>query len=271
MSSSLPIPEITQLEKCLNSQLSKQQHEKLQALIQSAVTSGRANSDDREPTRRTVSINTSLMWEILDYTLAGRNHRPTTSSSSSSASASGSGFMSSPKLFHPSLFPNTRATSNHGHTVVETQIFHVPAGEPDTSDGGQAMPPYAGRAINNDNRNDNNNVNDDDDDDDTDPLQHQAQNQNDDQTAEDATTPTPTIIHTYTPSSSAATAAAQRAQMQYPPLVELANSPWAFSGNLSVLDGGNGNGGVGTSSRDPFLQFQDIGSPFLGLWEVGSL
>lgn len=204
------------------------------------------------------------MWEILDYPSAGRNHRRTTHSSSA-PSASGSGSISSPKLFHPSLFPNTRATTNQGHTVVETQIFHVPAGEPDTSDGGQVMPPYAGHAIN-----DNGDNNAEDDEDDTDPIQNQDQNQ-DEAVEDDNTAPTPTGTHTYTPSSSAATAAAQRAQMQYPPLAELANSPWAFSGNLSVLDGGGGGNGGGTSSRDPFLQFQDIGSPFLGLWEVGSL
>jgi hypothetical protein len=238
------------------------------------VTSGRPDAEDREPTRRTVSINTSLMWEILDYTFAGHNHGPTYSTSSSSASPS-------PNLFHDSLFPITRATTNQSHTVVETQIFHVPAGEPDTSDGGQAMPPYAGHAINSSSDNNNNNsaededVDEDDADADADTSIHNqlttrpGQQQQQDQGVEDDTTPTNTPgSSSVAAAAAAAAAAAQRVQMQYPPLAELANSPWAFSGNLSVIDGG---GGGGSTSRDPFFQFQDIGSPFLGLWEVGSL
>lgn len=197
------------------------------------------------------------MWEILDHTSAGHIHEPSHSSPSNS--------IHSPRLFHESLFPTTRATRDQSQTVVETQIFHVPAGEPDTSDGGQAMPPYAGHAINNINSN---GVNRDLDNNTTVTPMHNRQTTSTPQQppsqtiGEDNTTPT----NTPGSSATATTAAAQRAQMQYPTLAELANSPWTLSGNLSVLDGGGSN-----TSRDPFLQFQDIGSPFLGLWEVGSL
>src|SRR3954462_3439689 len=84
------------------------------------------------------------MWEILDYTIATSSHKPTYQSPSAHSTHS-------PKLFHESLFPAVRTTPDDSQTVVETQIFHVPAAEPDTSDGGQAMPPYAGHAINSNN------------------------------------------------------------------------------------------------------------------------
>ena len=145
------------------------------------------------------------MWEILDYTFPGK-----------SANSYCQG------LFHESLCRNTENANEKGHTV-ETQIFHNSTREPDTSDGGQALPPYA-----------------------DDPV-----NQNANQSGGDASQQGEAID----------SLTAERVQMQYLPLAEVANSPWTFTGNPSMMD----------ITRDPFFQFQDQGSPFFGLWEVGNL
>ena len=145
------------------------------------------------------------MWEILDYTFPGK-----------SPNSSGHG------LFHESLCPNAENANEKGDTV-ETQIFHNSTREPDTSDGGQALPPYADHPVN------------------------RSADRSSGNTSRQGE-----VIDS---------SASDRVQMQYPPLAEVANSPWTFTGNPSIMD----------ITRDPFFQFQDQGSPFFGLWEVGNL
>ncbi|KAJ5298101.1 hypothetical protein N7508_008350, partial [Penicillium antarcticum] len=75
--------------------------------------------------RRTISINTALMWDILLQT-----------SPRSSSNSSGAG------LFDASFFQDAEEANNEKETV-ETEIFHHSTRTVDTSDGGQALPPYS--------------------------------------------------------------------------------------------------------------------------------
>ncbi|KAJ9199138.1 transcriptional regulator family: Fungal Specific TF [Paecilomyces variotii] len=103
-------------------------YERLDTLIQSALGSG-GQSAAHDASCRTVSIKTALMWDILDYTCPHRgSHRP------------GRG------LFDPSLVQDQNNESDDEQTV-ETQIFHRPTAEADTSNGGQELPPYSDRAM----------------------------------------------------------------------------------------------------------------------------
>lgn len=69
------------------------------------------------------------MWDILDYTCPYRDsQRP------------GRG------LFDPSFVQDTNDEFDDEQTV-ETQIFHRPTAEADTSNGGQELPPYSDRVI----------------------------------------------------------------------------------------------------------------------------
>ncbi|KIX08585.1 uncharacterized protein Z518_03241 [Rhinocladiella mackenziei CBS 650.93] len=103
--------------------------EKLQTLIHSAFPFNRSDREE-EISRGTISINTRLMWEILQYDFAGKDsHLP------------GHG------LFHESLYQDNDDSDHEEHTV-ETQIFHNPTTEVDMSTGGQALPPYSGHPAN---------------------------------------------------------------------------------------------------------------------------
>ncbi|RFU26534.1 hypothetical protein B7463_g9796, partial [Scytalidium lignicola] len=103
-------------------------HEKLAELVQSAFNSNK-QSGDQEGNFRTVSINIALMWDILDYASLGR--RP---------QKSGRG------IFDPTFVQEKDEEEEDEHTV-ETQIFHRPMAEVDTSNGGQELPPYSDLAV----------------------------------------------------------------------------------------------------------------------------
>ncbi|KAJ5630954.1 uncharacterized protein N7484_011054 [Penicillium longicatenatum] len=98
-------------------------HQKVQDLIQSAFAVSPRSSHHRQ-TRRTLSIDTALMWDILCH-----------SSSKASFDPPGDG------LFDASFTPPPSKTLDR--VTVETEIFHHSARAVDTSDGGQALPPYS--------------------------------------------------------------------------------------------------------------------------------
>lgn len=75
--------------------------------------------------RRTLSIDTALMWDILCHTAPTTQYSPP-----------GDG------LFDPSFLRPT-AQKRPEEVTVETEIFHHSARAVDTSDGGQALPPYS--------------------------------------------------------------------------------------------------------------------------------
>ena len=100
------------------------QYQKVQALIQSAFAASPGSSNSREP-RRTISIDTALMWDILLQT-----------SPQAPSGSTGRG------LFDPSFF-DTPGDKHAEKVTVETEIFHHSTRTVDTSDGGQAMPPYS--------------------------------------------------------------------------------------------------------------------------------
>ena len=100
------------------------QYQKIQRLIQSAFAVSLHSSDHRLP-RRTLSIDTALMWDILC-------HRSTEASST----VSRDDLFDASFLQPPIQKPPEQAT-------VETEIFHHSARAVDTSDGGQALPPYS--------------------------------------------------------------------------------------------------------------------------------
>lgn len=77
--------------------------------------------------RRTLSIDTGLMWDILC-------HKSTNRSLASPAEG----------LFDPS-FLQPPVYKEPGQETVETEIFHHSVKAVDTSDGGQALPPYSSR------------------------------------------------------------------------------------------------------------------------------
>lgn len=122
------------------------QYDRLDLLVQSALKS-ESQRESEHSVRRTVSINTALMWDILDHTC--------TKGTSSGPSGRG--------IFDPTFVQDkspSRVTLQKRHKrninehsdgsdddVVETQIFHHPnpATDVDTSNGGQEFPPYARR------------------------------------------------------------------------------------------------------------------------------
>lgn len=95
-------------------------------LVQSAFAVSPSSSRGNPP-RRTLSIDTELMWEILC-------HKSTNASVNSPTGG----------LFEPS-FLKPLTTKEPNHVTVETEIFHRSARAVDTSDGGQALPPYSSR------------------------------------------------------------------------------------------------------------------------------
>ncbi|KAJ5777681.1 hypothetical protein N7520_000927 [Penicillium odoratum] len=97
-------------------------HQKVQGLIHSAFAVSPHASHHRLA-RRTLSIDTALMWDILRH-------------GSSKAS-----FAPRDGLFDASFTPPP--SKNSDKVTVETEIFHHSATAVDTSDGGQALPPYS--------------------------------------------------------------------------------------------------------------------------------
>src|SRR5882757_1786243 len=105
------------------------QHERVQALIHLALTSNRS-AGDQDSSRRTILINKSLMWKVLNCNFAGKDS-----------------LFPGHGIFHESFCSDTNYTDHEEHTV-ETQIFHNPTTEVDISYGGQALPPYSGHTTN---------------------------------------------------------------------------------------------------------------------------
>jgi hypothetical protein len=100
------------------------QHQKIQRLIQSAFAVTLHSSQHYLP-RRTLSIDTALMWDILCH-----------KSTETSSTPHGEG------LFDSSFLQPT-GQKDPDQVTVETEIFHHSARAVDTSDGGQALPPYS--------------------------------------------------------------------------------------------------------------------------------
>ncbi|OCT49061.1 hypothetical protein CLCR_04690 [Cladophialophora carrionii] len=192
-------------------------HDTLRALIHSAFTSGYSNQQP-EPSRRTVSINTRLMWKILQYNFEGRDLG-----------------TSNHGLFHESFCRDDEdsATDHEDHTV-EMHISHnPPTTEVDLSNG-QALPPYSDHHS-------------------TGPNTQQTAQQHDRQ-----------LINEDLHSVSNANANADSRTpltMMYAPFFKAPTAPWAMPSNAPVID----------MTYDPFYQFQDLGSPADGAWEVGNL
>ncbi len=105
--------------------LSPHQHEKLQALVQSAFTFDQPIGEHDSP-RRTISINTRMMWKILLYDFAGKDTP-----------------LPQFGLFDDSFFPEEDDT-DEGEETVEMEMFHNPTVDVDMSNG-QALPPLSGQ------------------------------------------------------------------------------------------------------------------------------
>ncbi|KAJ5883477.1 uncharacterized protein N7473_010363 [Penicillium subrubescens] len=99
-------------------------YQKVQALIQSAFAVS-PNSSNSGSARRTISIDTELMWDIL---LQNSPRVPANSSGRD--------------IFEPSFF-EPLGDKQSQKVTVETEIFHHSTRTVDTSDGGQALPPYS--------------------------------------------------------------------------------------------------------------------------------
>ncbi|KAF7716072.1 Fungal Zn(2)-Cys(6) binuclear cluster domain-containing protein [Penicillium ucsense] len=106
--------------------MSRAIHKKVRMLVQSAFAVSPGSTNTRMP-RRTISIDTALMWDILLQT-SSQQHSNTAGK----------------RLFEPSFFepPNDRSLQADNVTV-ETEMFHHPLRPVDTLDGGQALPPYS--------------------------------------------------------------------------------------------------------------------------------
>ncbi|KAJ9609213.1 hypothetical protein H2200_006985 [Cladophialophora chaetospira] len=105
---------------------SLKQQDKLRTLIHSAFTSG-VSDQQPEPSRRTVSINTRLMWKILQYNFDSQDLG-----------------ASNNALFDESFcHDNDDEAAALEEQTVEIQISHNPATDVDMSNG-QALPPYSG-------------------------------------------------------------------------------------------------------------------------------
>ncbi|KAK6373728.1 hypothetical protein LTS17_008221 [Exophiala oligosperma] len=107
-------------------------HEKLQALFHSALSSARhsvGGEPNQDPTSRTLSINTRLMWDILLYNVADNRDTKTLSRLG--------------RLFDESAsFP--RDQDDEGEDTVEMEISHHPTVEVILSNG-QALPLQSGQ------------------------------------------------------------------------------------------------------------------------------
>ena len=189
-----------------------------------------ADSEQSDSSRRTVSINTSLMWEILDYTnVDTRRNR-----------ASGG------VLFHESLCAVPVEADDEDDTV-ETHIFHNSTREVDTSDGGQALPPFSDHVARRNTRP-------------STRQSHHQHHQQQEQQEQQGDWLLPTSASNMAPGISGSHGNNMGAVPQGPhPLY----APWpgTFTGNASIMD----------VTHDPFMQFQDSGSPYFGMWEVGNL
>jgi hypothetical protein len=147
------------------------------------------------------------MWDILLQT------SPKTSSTSP-----GGG------LFDASFYRDAEETTNEKDTV-ETEFFHHSTRTVDTSDGGQALPPYS------------------------------------------------SVVHGRQPSSKdpdhdvgaigdQEASVMNTGEYHVPSLPETMMWPGpGFRGDVSLMD----------ITHDPFFQFQDHQSPYLGVWEIGNL
>lgn len=101
------------------------QDQDLQTLIQSAFAVSPTSAKHQIP-RRTLSIDTALMWDILLHNSA---RTPT-----------------SPGGLFDASFLETTSGKDADKVTVETEIFHHSMRTVDTSDGGQALPPYSSTA-----------------------------------------------------------------------------------------------------------------------------
>ncbi|KAL4893432.1 hypothetical protein BDV59DRAFT_192981 [Aspergillus ambiguus] len=102
-------------------------YRQVQALIQSAFSPS-PGLDSQRPPRRTLSIDTELMWDILFH------NPPKTSPASLGKGLFDMSFVKDPGERHSDK------------VTVETEIFHNSTRTVDTSDGGQALPPYSSTA-----------------------------------------------------------------------------------------------------------------------------
>jgi hypothetical protein len=120
------------------------QYDRLDSLVQSALGSTPQKEADGF-NRRTVSINTGLMWDILDYTCPKAGSPQNTCRGLFDPMVIGN---NSPSKSKPINKPDGSDSDTDDGGVVETQIFHHPnpATEVDTSNGGQELPPYSGVA-----------------------------------------------------------------------------------------------------------------------------
>ncbi|KIW65421.1 hypothetical protein, variant [Phialophora macrospora] len=196
-------------------------HDTLRALIHSAFTSG--NSDQQpEPSRRTVSINTRLMWKILQYDFDGKDLG-----------------ASNHDLFHRSFCRgDADNAAGHGDHTVEMQISHTPPTTEVDMSNGQALPPYSDHHS-------------------TGPNTQQTGLQQERQLVDED-------IHGVSNTNADAdanVAARTPIPMMYAPFPKAPTAPWAMPSNAPVID----------MTYDPFYQFQDLGSPADGAWEVGNL
>lgn len=114
--------------------LTLKQHEKLQALVASAFASDHqpGKGEEQNPTPRTLSISTRLMWDILLYNLAA-NRGPTT-------------LPQFGGLFDASSFC-PEDSIDEGEDIVELEVSHSPTIEVVLSNG-QALPPQSGKRRN---------------------------------------------------------------------------------------------------------------------------
>lgn len=143
------------------------------------------------------------MWDILCHTAPTSQYAPP-----------GDG------LFDPSFLRPT-VQKRPEEATVETEIFHHPAHTVDTSDGGQALPPYSSNIHG--------------------------------RPPSDSAEPEPwTRQEPISADQDPAQGALPRDQFEWSS---------AFPGDVSFMD----------VTHDPFFRFQDQGSPYRGIWEIGNL
>ena len=127
-------------------------------------------------------------------------------------------------LFDPSFFQTSEEASEEKQTV-ETEIFHHSTRAVDTSDGGQALPPYSSAA---------------------DRKSHSEGGEQKLNSSWERSR--------FGPSDGLVD--------QYPSLSETMMWPGpGLRGDSSLMD----------LAHDPFFQFQDHQSPYMGIWEIGNL
>ncbi|OKL61503.1 hypothetical protein UA08_03402 [Talaromyces atroroseus] len=210
-------------------------YDRLDSLVQSALGS-KSQKETDSSNRRIVSINTGLMWDILDYTC------PKTASPQKTCRG----------LFDPSVVGNncplnTKVRGKYKGNdsdenedvddVVETQIFHHPnpATEVDTSNGGQELPPYSGTATRR-------------------RRIHNSVNQNGSAYAGRSTHSAPAHERPFVGQQQHD----QEQQETDAVIIWPAYDMWMSASTMDV-------------SNDPFFQFQDHDMPWAGSWEIGNL